>query len=63
MQSLKATGPHPYPHKFNVNMSLTEFIEQYQDSVQPGEGLEDESCSLAGQSGLSFVRLIHLIMS
>ena len=55
MQLLKATGPHPYPHKFDVSMSLTEFIERYQDSVQPGELLEEESYSVAGLIGVSCV--------
>lgn len=55
MQSLKATESHPYPHKFDVSMSLTEFIERYQDSVQPGELLEEESCSVAGFIGFSCV--------
>ena len=34
--ALKQTGPHPYPHKFNVSISLTGFIEKYQ-SMGDGE--------------------------
>lgn len=26
----KQSGPHPYPHKFTVTISLTDFIEAYQ---------------------------------
>ena len=58
MQLQKTTGPHPYPHKFDVSMSLTEFIERYQDAVQPGELLEEESCSVAGLIDLSCVCII-----
>ena len=58
MQLLKTTGPHPYPHKFDVSTSLTEFIEKYEDSLEPGELLEAESCSVAGQIGLGCVHCV-----
>ena len=48
IQSLKETGPHPYPHKFAVTMSLTDFIEQFKD-LKEGEQLQDQSISLAGE--------------
>nr|XP_058954595.1 lysine--tRNA ligase-like [Pocillopora verrucosa] len=31
IQALKATNDSPYPHKFHVSISLTEFIEKYKD--------------------------------
>ena len=35
------TGPnHPYPHKFHVNISLTEFIEKYH-SLEDGTTKEE----------------------
>ena len=30
IQAQKVTGPHPYPHKFRVTISLTDFIDSYQ---------------------------------
>jgi len=36
VNSLKAAGDSPYPHKFVVTTSLTEFIEKYED-VNDGE--------------------------
>ena len=45
--ALKKTGPHPYPHKFNVTTSLTAFIDQYQ-GLQDGEHHTDV-VSVAGE--------------
>lgn len=41
--------PDPYPHKFHVSVSLTDFIKRYQDRVAPGESLGDEVVSVAGR--------------
>ena len=30
IEELKSSGPHPYPHKFHVSISLTNFISQYE---------------------------------
>lgn len=43
----KEEGPHPYPHKFNVEISLGEFIEQY-SHLKAGE-IKDEPVSIAGK--------------
>lgn len=43
----KKTGPSPYPHKFVVTLSLTDFIEQYQ-GLEPGQHGEGEA-NLAGR--------------
>lgn len=39
---------HPYPHKFNVSISLEEFIENHKD-LQNGEVLENVTVSVAGR--------------
>ena len=36
VEELKNGSNHPYPHKFHVNISLTEFIEKY-TSLEAGE--------------------------
>ncbi|XP_068117317.1 lysine--tRNA ligase-like isoform X2 [Hyperolius riggenbachi] len=47
IQQLKGTKEDPYPHKFHVDMSLTEFIEKY-NGLQVGEHL-GEVVSVAGR--------------
>ena len=50
IQKLRETRqPDPYPHKFHVSISLTDFIEKYQDRVQTGEQLEGEVVTVAGR--------------
>ena len=44
----KKTGPPPYPHKFNVTTSLTDFIDKYQD-LEAGQHHETDSVSVAGR--------------
>ena len=44
----KVTGPHPYPHKFVVTVSLSDFIEAYQQ-LEDGQHLTDV-VSVAGGS-------------
>ncbi|XP_077537343.1 lysyl-tRNA synthetase isoform X1 [Haemaphysalis longicornis] len=45
---LRAAGEEPYPHKFSVSTSLTEFVERY-SGLQPGEVLTQERLSVAGR--------------
>ncbi|XP_010789834.1 lysine--tRNA ligase isoform X2 [Notothenia coriiceps] len=40
IQELKGTAEDPYPHKYHVDLSLTEFIEKY-NHLQPGEQLTE----------------------
>ncbi|SHO76650.1 Lysyl-tRNA synthetase [Malassezia sympodialis ATCC 42132] len=40
--------PDPYPHKFHVSLSLTDFIARFQRRVEPGAQL-DEVVSVAGR--------------
>ncbi|KAH8107654.1 lysyl-tRNA synthetase [Cristinia sonorae] len=52
IQKLKETqNPNPYPHKFEVSISITDFIEQYgpEGVIKPGEKLEGKFVSLAGR--------------
>ena len=39
---------HPYPHKFHVSISLTEFIEKYA-SLEDGQSLDDVQVRVAGR--------------
>lgn len=47
IQELKGTAEDPYPHKYNVDLSLTEFIEKY-NHLQPGDQLTDVVLSVSG---------------
>lgn len=44
----KNPDTHPYPHKFNVTISLENFIEKYQNNINDGETL-DATVSVAGR--------------
>lgn len=46
--TLKAEGENPYPHKFEVSMSIYQYIEKY-GGLSNGEHLEDVGVSLAGR--------------
>ncbi|CAB1339434.1 unnamed protein product [Coregonus sp. 'balchen'] len=48
IQALKGTAEDPYPHKYNVDLSLTEFIEKY-NHLQPGDQLTDIVLSVSGR--------------
>ncbi|MQL72469.1 hypothetical protein Taro_004803 [Colocasia esculenta] len=48
LASIKAAGLNPYPHKFDVKMTISEYIEQYQ-SLSNGEHLKDIEVKLAGR--------------
>ena len=41
-------GTHPYPHKFHVSISLTDFIEKY-SSLSDGQSLDDVEVRVAGR--------------
>ncbi|KAG8437460.1 hypothetical protein GDO86_008240 [Hymenochirus boettgeri] len=47
IQQLKGTKDDPYPHKFHVDVSLTEFVQKY-DNLQIGDHLS-EVVSVAGR--------------
>lgn len=44
----KQPETHPYPHKFNVTISLENFIEKYQSTIKDGETL-DAIVNVAGR--------------
>lgn len=65
IQELKGTAEDPYPHKYNVDLSLTEFIEKY-NHLQPGDQLTDVVLSVSGSEkcllSLFFSVCLHLIV-
>uniref|UniRef100_A0A8C7T9S6 Lysine--tRNA ligase n=1 Tax=Oncorhynchus mykiss TaxID=8022 RepID=A0A8C7T9S6_ONCMY len=48
IQALKGTAEDPYPHKYNVDLSLTGFIEKY-NHLQPGDQLTDIVLNVSGR--------------
>nr|XP_033798154.1 lysine--tRNA ligase isoform X1 [Geotrypetes seraphini] len=60
IQRLKGTSEDPYPHKFHVNMSLTDFIEKY-NYLQTGQQLPDVTVSVAGRIHAKRISGIKLI--
>ncbi|XP_044842955.1 lysine--tRNA ligase isoform X2 [Mauremys mutica] len=48
IQQLKGTDEDPYPHKFHVDLSLTDFIERY-SHLQAGDHLRDITVRVAGR--------------
>ena len=45
---MKNTGFNPYPHKFNVSISLKEFIKKYEGVLKDGDILTNITLSVAG---------------
>lgn len=45
----KTPATHPYPHKFNVTISLAAFIETYENRLTDGQTLDNEFISVAGR--------------
>lgn len=60
VSTLKAAGEVPYPHKFHVSISLTEFIEQY-SKLADGEHHTDV-ISVAGLFSLRVALVIRHLM-
>lgn len=54
IQELKGTAEDPYPHKYHVDLSLTEFIEKY-NHLQPGDQLTDVVISVSGTRNIFYV--------
>ncbi|TDH17054.1 hypothetical protein EPR50_G00004530 [Perca flavescens] len=48
IEDLKGTAEDPYPHKYHVDLSLTEFIEKY-NNLQPGDQLTDVVLNVSGR--------------
>lgn len=47
LASEKTNGENPYPHKFSVSISVSEFINKYK-SLFNGDHVEDDLVSVAG---------------
>ncbi|XP_041478155.1 lysine--tRNA ligase-like isoform X1 [Lytechinus variegatus] len=47
VEALKAAGDHPYPHKYHVSISLTEFIERF--DYLKSEEIAEEVFTLSGR--------------
>ncbi|KAI8367546.1 lysyl-tRNA synthetase [Radiomyces spectabilis] len=47
-QLRETESPNPYPHKFQVSMSLPEFIEKF-SKLEVGERLDDQEITVAGR--------------
>ncbi|KAJ2556863.1 lysyl-tRNA synthetase [Coemansia sp. RSA 1933] len=48
VDKMREEGPYPYPHKFNVTMSVPEFIEKF-GTMQPGESKPETEVFLSGR--------------
>ncbi|CAG0887554.1 unnamed protein product [Cyprideis torosa] len=48
VQEMRANGEDPYPHKYDVTISLTDFIDKY-DNIDTGTILEDQLWRVAGR--------------
>jgi len=46
---LQADGLDPYPHKFNVDLRIPEYVEKYEPLAEEGSKMEGESVSIAGR--------------
>lgn len=46
--ALKEAGEHPYPHKYHVDISLSEFISNF-SNLEAGQVLNDKVVSVAGR--------------
>ncbi|XP_009381248.2 lysine--tRNA ligase-like isoform X2 [Musa acuminata AAA Group] len=48
LASVKVAGGNPYPHKFQVSMTITEYIEKYR-VLNEGDHLKDVEVNIAGR--------------
>lgn len=49
LNAKKAKGQNPYPHKFNVTLTLPEYVAKY-TNLEAGQRLDDVTVSVAGAS-------------
>lgn len=62
IDELKGTAEDPYPHKYHVDISLTDFIEKY-DNLQPGDQLTDVIKVAGKRSSWHFSKIVHVFFS
>ncbi|GFV96316.1 lysine--tRNA ligase [Trichonephila clavipes] len=48
VEQLKAAGESPYPHKFHVTISLTDFVNRY-NNLEAAQICKDETLSVSGR--------------
>lgn len=49
VKSLEEEGGNPYPHKFDVDFRLPEYVAEFQPKTTDGERLTDKEVSVAGR--------------
>lgn len=49
VEELKKGPDHPYPHKFDVSISLTDFVAQHASTLQDGVTLSEVTVRVAGR--------------
>ena len=52
----KEAGSNPYPHKFEAQLSIPEYVKKY-ESLSSGEHLEDVQVGIAG-NGFKYMNCI-----
>lgn len=60
INELRSKGINPYPHKFHVSISLTDFISKY-DSLEKDVILNDTVQSVAGKYSF-LICLLHCLI-
>ena len=45
----RAAGQNPYPHTYEATLSLPEYVEKFQSTLEPGQQETEQSASLAGR--------------
>jgi lysyl-tRNA synthetase class 2 len=49
IETRRAAGENPFPHKFHVSISLANYIKKYENSIENNQVLEDEPVTVAGR--------------
>ena len=55
LETARASGRNPYPHKFHLTMYIPEYVAKYK-GLEPGTKQEQTRESLAGKAGVSLLR-------
>lgn len=49
IRAIKNAGGNPYPHKFQVDMTIPEFVKKYESNVEAGQQLDGTQVAIAGR--------------
>lgn len=49
LNDLKKKGTNPFPHKFNVTLTIPQFVNKYASKTEKGKWLDSEVQSVAGR--------------